>query len=471
MLLASVPQTARVNKKTIQAPEVAYDGGQPKFEPIEKTTVSRAVNTDKDILKVGDLYYMCFQGVWFMSRAATGPWEVTGEVPKEIYEIPVSSPSYNVTYVTVEDDNDEWATFAVAAACWWRDDLAWGCAVWGTEVVLPPYYGSGLSPYYPTATATARVLQPVDRHLRSWLCGLRSLRRCWATPPVQSENRRVFAQRHRCPPVPYTLEDAAEAYNPRTGGYAQTRQGSNVYGSWGSTSVQRGDQWATTSRVTNNRTGATTRVTQGSGGGTAVMVATPPVSLAAASSGQAGSGDVCRRSRRQRLPEAGRRLAAIRRRRLEQRQHAESAESHRSDRPDRRPNRTGRRTGRRASPADSSTMSQLDRLTPLRATRARSEPRTLGSVRSGTTSLRPSSYRPSGGMWSRGSAALVVKAQQSTTHSTQPPGVANERDAPLSRLASHSVAGIAVAFGIVTYSRAGRELYGRFTRHGLHQYR
>ncbi len=76
VLLAQVPQTARVNKKELKAPEVAYQG-EPKFEPIEKTTVARAVNTDKDIIKVGDLYYMCFQGVWFMSKSATGPWEVT----------------------------------------------------------------------------------------------------------------------------------------------------------------------------------------------------------------------------------------------------------------------------------------------------------------------------------------------------------------------------------------------------------
>ena len=69
MLLAQVPQTARVSK-TVQAPEVEYQGGKPEFQPIEKTTVQRAVNTDKDILKVGDLYYMCFQGVWFMSTDA-----------------------------------------------------------------------------------------------------------------------------------------------------------------------------------------------------------------------------------------------------------------------------------------------------------------------------------------------------------------------------------------------------------------
>jgi hypothetical protein len=38
--------------------------------------VQRAVNTDKDVFKVKDLYYMCYQGVWFVGKAASGPWEV-----------------------------------------------------------------------------------------------------------------------------------------------------------------------------------------------------------------------------------------------------------------------------------------------------------------------------------------------------------------------------------------------------------
>ena len=80
VLLAQIPQTARVDKKQVKAPEVQYQG-DPQFEPIPQTTVARAANTDKDIIKVGDLYYMCFQGVWFMGRSPTGPWEVTGSVP------------------------------------------------------------------------------------------------------------------------------------------------------------------------------------------------------------------------------------------------------------------------------------------------------------------------------------------------------------------------------------------------------
>ena len=54
---------------------------------------------------------------------------------------------------------------------------------------------------------------------------------------------------------PYGSRAAGQAYNPRTGTYAQTRQGSNVYGNWGTSSVQRGDDWAQTAHRENYRTG------------------------------------------------------------------------------------------------------------------------------------------------------------------------------------------------------------------------
>ena len=255
VLLAQVPQTARVNKKTMKAPDVAYQG-EPKFQPIEKTTLEYAVNTDKQIIKFGDLYYMCFQGVWFMSKSATGPWEVATSIPKEIYGIPSSSPAHNVTYVTVEDDDDEWVTFAAVAA-YTGVMVAWGCAVWGTGWYHPPYWGWG--GYYP-------FYYP---HYPSYGYG------AWYNPWNGAYGRTAVAygpyggagvsarynpstgtySRGAAAWGPYGARGAGQAYNPRTGTYAQTRQGSNVYGSWGSTSVQRGDQWAQTARVTNNRTG------------------------------------------------------------------------------------------------------------------------------------------------------------------------------------------------------------------------
>ena len=291
VLLAQVPNTARVNKKEIKAPEVAYQG-EPKFEAIPTTTVARAANTDKDIIKVGDLYYMCYQGVWFMSRSASGPWTVAETVPKEIYQIPVSSPSHNVTYVTIEDDDDDdWVVFAAAAA-YTGVMIGWGCAVWGSGYYYPPYVGYGgfypaYYPHYPTYGYGASYNPWTGAYSRGMVAygpyggagvGARY------NPRTGTYSRGAAAY------GPYGSRGAASAYNPRTGAVGATRQGSNVYGSWGSTAVQRGDNWAQTSRVTSNVTGNTTRVTQGSGGGAAVS--RNPVGPGGATVGRTGSGDV-----------------------------------------------------------------------------------------------------------------------------------------------------------------------------------
>jgi hypothetical protein len=290
VLLAQIPQTARVNKKQLKAPEVKY-AGDPKFEKIEKTKVEHAVNTDKSIIKVGDMYYMCHEGVWFMGSSPTGPWTVASKVPGEIYEIPISSPAHNVTYVTVEDDDDEWVTFA-SAAMYTGVMIAWGCAVWGGGYYYPPYYGGFYGgypyyrPYYPTYGYGASYNPWTGAYGRGAVAygpyggagvGARY------NPSTGTYSRGAAAY------GPYGSRAAGTAYNPRTGAYGATRQGSNVYGSWGSTAVQRGDQWATTSRATSNVTGATTRTTRTSSGGAAATRTGPGGSAGVA---RTGSGDV-----------------------------------------------------------------------------------------------------------------------------------------------------------------------------------
>jgi hypothetical protein len=276
VLLAQVPQRATVNKKQVKAPEVQYDGGTPQFQPIENTKLQRAANTDKDIIKVGDLYYMCFQGVWFMGKSPTGPWEATGSVPGEIYTIPASSPSHSVTYVTVEEDHDDTAVY-VAAAAYTGMMIAWGCVVWGSGWYYPPYVGYGgfypmYRPYYPTYGYHASYNPWTGAYSRGVTAygpyggagvGARY------NPSTGTYARGAAAW------GPGGARGYASAYNPRTGAVGATRQGSNVYGSWGQTAVARGDEWASTSRYTNRATGNTTRVTQGSDGGAAVTRNTP----------------------------------------------------------------------------------------------------------------------------------------------------------------------------------------------------
>jgi hypothetical protein len=260
VLIAQIPQTARVSKKQTAAPEVAFQG-EAQFAPIEQTTVERAVNTDKDVFKVGEMYYMCYQGVWFVGKTATGPWEVAESVPQAIYQIPSSSPSHHVTYVTIEDDDDdEWVTFA-AAAGYTGMMVAWGCTVWGTGWYYPPYYGyGGFYPYYyggfPTYGYSAHYNPWTGAYGRS--AGVYGPYGGAGVGARYNPRTGTYA-RGAAAYGPYGARGAAQAYNPRTGTYAQTRQGSNVYGSWGSTSVQRGDDWARTNRYTNRQTGNTTR--------------------------------------------------------------------------------------------------------------------------------------------------------------------------------------------------------------------
>ena len=265
VLLAEIPQFARVNKKEITAPEVIYQG-DPQFQPIQETTLQRAVNTDKEIIKVGETYYMCYQGVWFQANTAKGPWTLATSVPQEVYQIPPSSPSHSVTYVTVqpdEDDNDDWVTYA-AYAGYTGVMIGWGCAMWGTGWYYPPYYYGGI--YYPywrtygygawynSYTGVYGTAGRIYGPYGGAGFGARY------NPSTGTYARGAFAY------GPYGARGAAQAYNPRTGTYAQTRQGSNVYGSWGSTQVQRGDDWVNTKRFTNSA-GNTTRVTRGDQGG------------------------------------------------------------------------------------------------------------------------------------------------------------------------------------------------------------
>jgi hypothetical protein len=262
VVLAQIPQTAKANKAAIEAPQVAYHG-EPKFETIERTTLQYAVNTASDVIKADGRYYLCVQGVWFVAGTPKGPWAVASTVPRAIYTIPVSSPLYHVTYVTVVESSTEWVTFA-AAPGYTGVTIAWGCAVWGTGWYYPPYtyYGAVYPvyfPYYPTYGYAARYNAWTGVYERGAVAygpygGVGAAARYDPASGTYARGAMAWG--------PYGANGAAQAYNPRTGTYAQTRQASGVYGSWGTASVQRGDDWAHTARATNNVTGATTRATR-----------------------------------------------------------------------------------------------------------------------------------------------------------------------------------------------------------------
>jgi len=100
LIANSIPQTATITRSEAKL-TVQYDG-EATFLPIQGTAMSYANNTRASVIKVSDNnYYGVEAGVWFKASSPEGPWLVADAVPAQIYDIPPSSPLYNVTYVKV----------------------------------------------------------------------------------------------------------------------------------------------------------------------------------------------------------------------------------------------------------------------------------------------------------------------------------------------------------------------------------
>jgi len=86
LLEQSIPETATVTKSEVSL-EVTYDG-EPQFESIEGTDMLYAINTEKSVIKVGNIYYCVDNAIWFQSNSAKGPWAVSDSRPDEVDQIP-----------------------------------------------------------------------------------------------------------------------------------------------------------------------------------------------------------------------------------------------------------------------------------------------------------------------------------------------------------------------------------------------
>jgi hypothetical protein len=143
-----IPQTAAI-KRSEASLTVEYDG-QPKFESIPGTSVSYAVNTGAQVLKIGNAYYAVDEAVWFTSSSATGPWAVADSIPQdEIDKIPPSSPVYNTTHVHIYESTPDVVYVGYTPGYMWSFPY-YGVPVYGTGFYYPPYYGRWYYPRPPT---------------------------------------------------------------------------------------------------------------------------------------------------------------------------------------------------------------------------------------------------------------------------------------------------------------------------------
>ncbi len=73
----------------------------PEFKNIENLKLQYAVNTESDVFKDSNTYYLCDNAVWFKSSSPNGPWQVADERPSEVEKIPADNPKYNTKYVYI----------------------------------------------------------------------------------------------------------------------------------------------------------------------------------------------------------------------------------------------------------------------------------------------------------------------------------------------------------------------------------
>jgi hypothetical protein len=138
-----IPQTATIPRGEAKL-KVTYDG-PPRFELIPGTTIEYAVNTRSSVLKTGEKYYACEQGVWYVSAGPTGPWTVATAVPPDVQSIPPSCPLYNTRFVYVYGYTPSVVYVGYTPAylgCYPFD----GVVVWGTGFYYTPWVGAYFFP-------------------------------------------------------------------------------------------------------------------------------------------------------------------------------------------------------------------------------------------------------------------------------------------------------------------------------------
>jgi len=244
VMIAQVPTSITVNAAAAAAKASVTYSGAPQFVSIQGTSMTYATNTAQKVIQVGDLYYLCFQGVWFVSAIPQGPWQTALTVPPVIYTIPPSSPVYNVTYVTQVSTGD--GTVQSSYTAGYMGAFVVGVAVGaviagGTGYYYPPYvyhpaYGYPVYHPYPTTYGYTSTYHTTTgaygvSQTAYGAYGGSATRSASYNPYTGTSTHTASAS------TAYGHASAGTAYNPYTGASAATKQGSNGYSSWGSSAA------------------------------------------------------------------------------------------------------------------------------------------------------------------------------------------------------------------------------------------
>ncbi|MBW4022833.1 MAG: DUF1439 domain-containing protein [Proteobacteria bacterium] len=321
VLKAQIPTQATLSRKTATV-TVTY-AGAPNFVPIPGTSLRYATNTAFQVIDVGGLYYVCYEGAWFVGHSPNGPWTLATSVPAAIYAIPPTSPLYNVTYVQVYGATPTAVTYGFTSG-YLLGFVTAGVICYGTGYYYPPYVVPGRVPgyfpypysyagnvHYNTATgawaSTGTVYGPYGRAATGGSAYNPNNGAYTRGGAVYGPNGGAGAwSRYNPSTGTYSHGSAswnngsgtayASAYNPTTGRSGSTTQNANPYARWGSSTVSGPNGTVNTASGSNARgsaggfnasNGAQGAAVHGAGGNNAGAVKTASGNVYAGADGNA----------------------------------------------------------------------------------------------------------------------------------------------------------------------------------------
>ena len=277
VLQAQIPRQATLSRATTKV-AVSY-AGPPVFRPIPGTTMQHAVNSPYGVIRVGNVYYLCWQGAWFRAPTPSGPWLLAASVPPVIYTIPPSSPLYPVTYVRVYAVTPATVTYGYTSG-YAMGFVSSGVLIYGTGYVYPPVVIAAPVPIYFPYPATYGGGYVYSTASGAYVHGGAVYGPYYGARGGSAYNPATGAYAHGGAVYgPYGGAAGFSAYNPSTGSYAQgsaswgayggtanasfynahtgvsgsTSQNSNAYGRWGSSQVSGPNQTVNSASGANSR--------------------------------------------------------------------------------------------------------------------------------------------------------------------------------------------------------------------------
>ena len=274
VLIAQIPTTATVNAARQPRRSRFPTWASRSSSPSKARPCMYAVNTPNKVIQVGNEYYLCYQGVWFVSFSAQGPWQVAQTVPQVIYTIPPSSPGVQ-RHLRDPGAGVQRLRVTASYTAGYMGMFVAGATVGaivasGTGYYYPPYVYGGF--YYPyAATYGYHTYNPYTGAYGYGGAAYGPYGSAhWGTS--YNPNTGTYA-RGATASTAYGNRSVGEAYNPYTGAYGATRQGSNAYGSWGQSVVSKNGNTAYTQHATNAYGSAGTVQTSQGGKGAATSTA------------------------------------------------------------------------------------------------------------------------------------------------------------------------------------------------------